>query len=122
MLHSLRMIRTDLTTLSPSLLTDGAWQPVISLGSDHHSIIVSQSRSPHLITSERRTFLNRGTAQPYRYSDSRKDFSRHHKTAASICRIAEIKPHLTENVGLENDPTDPRISELAQEYKINKCG
>ncbi|XP_058982740.1 probable RNA-directed DNA polymerase from transposon BS isoform X1 [Musca domestica] len=135
----------DLTIVSPGLINDVTWQPVISLGSDHLPIIVSISRSPDFITSERRTFLNHGKAHwpefreftnrrfrelpnPSDVRVAERIFRNIIRAAAAryipAGRIPEIRPNFpAEAAGLANErddlrrtnPTDPRISDLTVE-------
>ncbi|XP_073831662.1 uncharacterized protein [Musca autumnalis] len=135
----------DITIVSPGLTNNVTWQPVISLGSDHLPIIVSISRPPDFITSERRTFVNHKKAD----WPSFREFTNHHFrellnpsdvrvaertfreiiTAAAAChipagRIPEVRPNFpAEATGLANErdelrrinPNDPRVRELTLE-------
>ncbi|XP_073842224.1 uncharacterized protein [Musca autumnalis] len=135
----------DITIVSPGLTNDVTWQPVISLGSDHLPIIVSISRPPDFITSERRTFVNHKKAD----WPSFREFTNHRFrelpnpsdvrvaewtfrdiiTAAAARhipagRIPEVRPNFpAEATGLANErdelrrinPNDPRVRELTLE-------
>ena len=135
----------DITIVSLGLINDVSWQPVISLGSDHLPIIVSISRPPDFVISERRTFLNHRKAnwQGFReFTNQRfRELSipsvvrvaerkfRGIITAAAARfipagRIPEMRPNFpAEAVGLANErdefrrsnPADPRVRELTLE-------
>ncbi|XP_073830575.1 uncharacterized protein [Musca autumnalis] len=135
----------DITIVSSGLTNDVTWQPVNSLGSDHLPIIVSISRPPDFITSERCTFVNHGKADWPNF----RDFTNHRfrelpnpsdvrvaeRTFRDIInaaaarhipagRIPEVRPNLpAEATGLANERDelrrtnldDPRVRELTLE-------